>query len=777
MSQNDRLLREKGLPVLTKAERDKLRAEWQANTWEDMILSLNSYNKYIMLRPTGFGKTYTCACACNIGKHAENGVLKLRNGAEITNPKILNIYKKKIIFVHVSDILKQTFDEYNNHKYKIDKKTGKYVYDKDGNKVIKQRSLIVHDENGDSRIIYETYSMVAGHWSDKNYLIDKMDINNVGLVIFDEVQRMGAEKTSKALDVALPILEELGIPFIGATATVERATGYDVCDKYFTYKHSDGNITYCWGESIYTLGEAFKKGLIIPPEYQYIEEDITRLGKARHTRAAILKELNAKLASDEATSADIKDMKELENAVIKNSSKLIHDTMLELYDCESSLITNTEKLEEVKTTQYKCPDKLPKYMRFLVFTPDRKSMTELRKDKDVSKVFGGMVKTTVTDFKEAFGRYGYKIRYTVISSYTKEEKENVKLIDNYELYKEEQEEREALSKISISHIKSDKDIESGKAIVPQDMVIDLIFSINMLNVGYHVNNITGLIFKRWTGSNSIFYQQLGRCLSSVSDIIPVVFDFVKSIDSRGITAPMFTKVGEIKDETENADGTKVITYKDRKVKPKEKDKDEYLMDEEGNYIDPRKCNTIDAKYITIGMTSATIEEIEARCNVYNDRKNSRELYESAYNLYMSYIVTNGNTLISNANKIMPLHEALRLSICYKYKDKYNTNDDNISKNFKAFIQYLKSKEKDIYVEYKALNNYVTNKSTGQKFGMYEHEINSILAIAKEHNNTGVNINVLINKDNMEEFKNNTKLIDVLKRKGFKGRENIIVYSL
>lgn len=766
MSQNDKLLRAKGLPVLSEEERRKLRGEWQAQTWDDMILSLNSYGKYIMLRPTGFGKTYTCACACNIGAHAENGVLKLNNGAEITNPKILNIHKKKIIFVYVSDILKQTFDEYDTHKYKVDKETRK--------RAIKIKSLIMHDSNDDSRIVYETYSMVAGHWADKNYLIKNMDINNIGLVIFDEVQRMGAEKTAEALDVALPILEELGIPFIGATATVERATGYDVCDKYFTYKHPNGNLTYCWGEHIYTLGDAFRKGLILPPEYQYIEEDSTRLGKARHTRAAILKELNAKLANNTATNADIKDMKELESAVIKNSSKIIHDTMLNLYDCNTSLVTNKEELDEATFNQYTCPDKLPKYMRFLVFTPDRKSMVELRKDGNVGAVFGGMVKTTVEDFKKAFGRYGYKVRYTVISSYTKEERENVSLIDNYELYQEEQ---QALAKINGTHIKSDTDVESGKAIVPKDMVIDLIFSINMLNVGYHVDKITGLIFKRWTGSNQIFYQQLGRCLSSVSDTIPVVFDFVKSIDSRGITAPLFSKTSNIKDETENADGTKGITYKNKKAKNKKIDREAYLMDEDGNYIDPRKCNTIEAKYITVGMTSATINEIEDRCNVYQLRKNSRELYEDAYKLYMSYIKVNENTLVSDVKRVMPLNQALRLTIYKKYNDKYILNNNNLSQNFKAFIQYLKNTSKTVYIEYNALKNYVNNKESGKTFGSYEHEVNSILAITKENNNIGVEIKLLINKNDIEEFKNNTSVINTLREKQFKGKSDIIVYSL
>lgn len=760
MSQNDKLLIAKGLPVLTKAQKDQLRGEWQSQTWDDMILSLNSYGKYIMLRPTGFGKTYTCACACNIGAHAheQGGAVILDSGTRITNEKIINIHKKKIIFVYVSDILKQTFEKYDEHAYKVDKKTGNYVYNEKGEKIIEKRSLIKHDSNDNSRIVYETYSMLAKHWDDRNYLLENMDINNVGLVIFDEVQRMGAQETAKALDIAIPILEELGIPYIGATATVERATGHDVCDKYFTYKHPDGRITYCWGEHIYTLGDTFRTGLIIPPEYQYIEEDQAKIKKARQTRLSIIQELKAVDANDPDRELNIKTMKDLQRAVIKNSSKIVHDTMLNLYDCNETLINNKEELDEVEKDRLPKPNKLPSYMRFLVFTPDRKSMTEIAKNGDTSLVFGGMVKTTVNDFRKAFERYGYRVRYTVISSYNKEEREAVKLIDP-------------------KHIRDENDIENEKAIIPRDMIIDLIFSINMLNVGYHVDNITGLIFKRWTGSNQIFYQQLGRCLSSVSDIIPVVFDFVKSIDSRGITAPLFTKDAIYKEVTENADGTQNINYKERKRSSKKNVcNNAFLMDENGNPIDPRKCNIIEAEYITVGMTSATIDEIESRCKVYQERKTSKELFNSAYNLYLSKLIVENNTLKYDKSKpipVMPLYEALRLQIIDTYEEVYSTT--KLSINYKAFLEYLKIQQKNVCVTYEALDNYVNNVSSGNKFGSIEHEVNSLLSMAKTSNNIGVTLNVLIRKDKLQDLKDNQAVKELLQSKGFNPKENIIFY--
>ena len=55
----------------------------------------------------------------------------------------------------------------------------------------------------------------------------------------------------------------------------------------------------------------------------------------------------------------------------------------------------------------------------------------------------------------------------------------------------------------------------------------------------------------------------------------------------------------------------------------------YAMDCNGEPVDPRKCNTLEAKYITVGMTSASIYEIEQRCNVYLSRETSKKLFNTA----------------------------------------------------------------------------------------------------------------------------------------------------
>lgn len=63
----------------------------------------------------------------------------------------------------------------------------------------------------------------------------------------------------------------------------------------------------------------------------------------------------------------------------------------------------------------------------------------------------------------------------------------------------------------------------------KDNTIDLIYCIDMLNMGYHISDLTGIIMLRGTQSNIIYKQQIGRCLSVTSNQTPIIFDLVNNI--------------------------------------------------------------------------------------------------------------------------------------------------------------------------------------------------------------------------------------------------------
>jgi superfamily II DNA or RNA helicase len=61
--------------------------------------------------------------------------------------------------------------------------------------------------------------------------------------------------------------------------------------------------------------------------------------------------------------------------------------------------------------------------------------------------------------------------------------------------------------------------------------IHLLLSINMLNEGLHVDEVSGVVLLRPTESPNIFYQQIGRCLKVGLNYSPVIFDFVNNFKS------------------------------------------------------------------------------------------------------------------------------------------------------------------------------------------------------------------------------------------------------
>lgn len=63
--------------------------------------------------------------------------------------------------------------------------------------------------------------------------------------------------------------------------------------------------------------------------------------------------------------------------------------------------------------------------------------------------------------------------------------------------------------------------------------IKLIFAIDMMNLGYHIDDLTGIIMYRTTISDIIFIQQLGRVLSTGNDRPGIVFDVVDNLHRKG----------------------------------------------------------------------------------------------------------------------------------------------------------------------------------------------------------------------------------------------------
>lgn len=63
-------------------------------------------------------------------------------------------------------------------------------------------------------------------------------------------------------------------------------------------------------------------------------------------------------------------------------------------------------------------------------------------------------------------------------------------------------------------------------------IVDLILTVNMTNMGYHDDDITGIMMLRGTRSEVIYYQQLGRAISVTSEHNPLIYDFVNNVNTK-----------------------------------------------------------------------------------------------------------------------------------------------------------------------------------------------------------------------------------------------------
>ena len=77
-----------------------------------------------------------------------------------------------------------------------------------------------------------------------------------------------------------------------------------------------------------------------------------------------------------------------------------------------------------------------------------------------------------------------------------------------------------------------------------DSALKLLFCVNMLNEGVHVEGIDGVIMLRATQSANVFYQQLGRALSCSSGKRPLIFDIVNNYET-GDTAKQYAEIMEL----------------------------------------------------------------------------------------------------------------------------------------------------------------------------------------------------------------------------------------
>lgn len=636
--------------------RDTERANIQGLTYADMVNDLALYGKTILIRPTGFGKTYMCAQMCNFNNKE---IEKLKAGHNMYTDtlsdrynKLTSISKRAVVFVYTSEILRQTFQENNRIQYAdtvdiakdmrsevsikingIEYKADDIVYtDAFGNitdlayydknrKIVPsfdikstKGKLVLHD-----RIIYTTYTALgminkgqgtklsAEDSKDADYV--KSLLNNqlnrslkdknitasekikrlpIGLVIFDEAQRMGAYNADKVLcgesiddnedsdnddeddedgntnegacTGFISSLVNKGIPYIGATATPVRNFGPEVVSKYFSHVNSQNMIDdVCIGQHMYTLGDAIENKLIMMPVYASIPGTTDDITNYLRTLFEHRKNLNAVEVDKAKQKLETTLNKKAEKSALR-STKIIGsmlkkltsiDTKKELEDCihdfsgdDNAVLTDSNiqqllptigdlykhVLSEVYTGMFK--NGQGGVLKFIVFDSRIDSLTATLNEQ-------------AAYFTKAFEKIKDRVEIRCIEIYSKS-------CDHKDV-----------SAINGLDTQCKKFANAAKG----NIAIELIGSINMLNVGYHIDNISGVILNRWTSSNQIYFQQVGRCMSTTSNITPIIFDLVNCASKDGVILPLYTEHLNNSNtyETVTEDGKTLVETRNNKI--------------------------------------------------------------------------------------------------------------------------------------------------------------------------------------------------------------------
>lgn len=320
---------------------------------------------------------------------------------------------------------------------------------------------------------------------------EELKSKKIDFFIFDELHRTGAEKWGERLEELLEIQNDADI--LGITATpVRDADNRDMmkamAEKYGRYTAEEiKNKEYYAAEM--SLIDAMQRKLVVEPIIVPFNRSLKNLSEYEEIRDAV--------AELEETKRDPKLLEKLKF----NLSEM--DKIIE--SGATSEATTMDKLEGIDDVLAANIPESKKNGKFIVFLPHR---TKEYKDKDTETY----VRDKIAETEKYFG----KISESIMSSYLLSnreggDKENARVIAEFE---------------SI-----------------QDDRLKLLYAIDKLNEGVHVDGISGEVMLRpiGAGSNILYFQQIGRVIYAIDpdnppseDDIPIIFDVYDNYIARDL---------------------------------------------------------------------------------------------------------------------------------------------------------------------------------------------------------------------------------------------------
>lgn len=440
----------------------------QTGTINDLVELMRKHQIALMVRPTGFGKTY---CMIELAR---------REGY------------KRVIYLYPLDVIKQSiYADYHTDSNKkfVDSLQEQSKYpDLPFIEFISYKKMI-DDYNNPYRLINDT-DWKQMNLSDKKRIKHEWDMlsqseqdqireawitskfENVDLLVIDEAHMVGAE----GFLTYWPHIKKLitggkkssRLHILGATATPLRTlSDIDIIDEVFSYTF--GNRKYPALVTEFSFEDCWRYGILKRPYY------VKGFLSPESEQSKVYDSVSESISSKEQLESVEEHLGELFNSILPIETIFRHG------------------VEHISPMTLENND----YMRFLVFYQNSKDLLD-----NHSLVIDAISKAFI------------ELGYTNINSY-------------YIVSKIESIIDEGLSLSGVDILSQiDSEISSDPSIGTHR--IDIIHSIDMLNMGYHVGKVTGVIVKRSSSSEIIFYQKIGRCISVRSDEQPLIFDLANA---------------------------------------------------------------------------------------------------------------------------------------------------------------------------------------------------------------------------------------------------------
>lgn len=399
-------------------------------------------NKVLVVRPTGFGKSYMLA-GLTTTKNPD-GTLKF----------------KKCLYIYPTDVIKEDVIRTYASESKFNASVKQYNWENNTRKSDERAGML--NDNTD----FYSYKYLTNRANDiANGDMKKKDfrsfIKQYDLIMLDECHRVGADGFQEAFSIFESCIGD-DTCLVGVTATPDR---YD-----------EESIRKVFGEKNdiepYTMNDAIRNGLLQKFDYIYVASNSDKFLNS------CVDTLNKLRESHGDMGLQYHEIQEIKQTIKENGLSRALKENLKLPLADGEVEPHVGKSN---------------YAKFVIFMNNRKHIHE-------------SAEWITNQFKEVYPTM--EIKPSIIITKTRDDSP---YIINGKTY-------EVIDTTELSNLEM------------VDNTIDLIFCVDKLNMGYHVESITGVILCGDTESAVKYNQQIGRCFSVRSMNKPIIIDIVNEFD-------------------------------------------------------------------------------------------------------------------------------------------------------------------------------------------------------------------------------------------------------